>query len=275
MSHVRLHLCKKMGRRPKIWDIKTRRCRAWQPCSQFLKPHEIAALDVEKWDEFPHRATNKNGLYSYGRNDATINRFLMENIGRDYNEVYADLVKRISKRHRHIVNLGQYRLPCTHHSEVNRWYLDDYRHIPQGFYVDLATRVLCFHERLGRHKIAEEIKVKPVYKPFSITQFKMTRNDYGQKYVFNQLLTYEDFEVEAERMRHCIRTYWQRCTFYNQEVSIWSFTCGNAKVMTIEVNKGEIYQVRGHLNRKANENERLIIQSWAKWLQLGIREFAF
>jgi hypothetical protein len=45
--------------------------------------------------------------------------------------------------------------------------------------------------------------------------------------------------------------------------------------MTIEVNKGEIYQVRGHLNRKANENERLIIESWAKWLHLGIREFAF
>jgi PcfJ-like protein len=264
-----------MGRRPKILDIHAYRNHAWQPCSQFLKPHEIAAFDFDKWDAFPHRETTKNGVYAYACNEAVINRFLMDNVGRDYNDVYADLIKRVSKRHRHIVDVNKYRLPCTHHPEVSRWYLSGHWQSTHGFYVDLQTRVLCFHERIGRHKIAEEVKVKPVYKPFNVSQFKMTRNDYGQKYVFNQLLTYEDFEEEAARMRHCIRTYWQRCTYFNQQVSIWSLTCGNAKVMTIEVNKGEIYQVRGHLNRKANENERFVIESWAKWLHLSIREFAF
>lgn len=263
-----------MGRRPKIWEIHANRYGRWYPCNKFQKPHEFTPLDLDKWDALPFRETAKNGVHAYGCSGAVLERFLMENLGRDYNEVYADLVKRISKRHHHIINIKKYRLPCTHHPEVSRWYFYDAWNGPYGFYVDLATRVLCFHARLGRHKIEEEIKVRPVYKPFSVVQFKMTRNDYGQKYAFNQLLTYEDFEDEAERMRHCIRTYWQRCTYFSHQISIWSLTCGNAKVMTIEVNKGEIYQVRGHLNRKANENERLIIESWAKWLHLGIRDFA-
>jgi hypothetical protein len=263
-----------MGRRPKFWNFRTHRSKRWR--TEYKdETKEISKFDIERYELLPFSERTHRQRYRNHYLKSPIERFLMDQVGRDYDDVFSELVQHIPRKYHECLNINDYKMPSSHHPEVSRWYMKEYWQSVHGFYVDLETRVLCFHERVGRRKEAEEVKVKPVYKPFSIVQFKMTRNDYGQKYVFNQLLTYEDFEDEAVRMRHCIRTYWQRCTYFNQQVSIWSLTCGNAKVMTIEVNKGEIYQVRGHLNRKANENERLIIESWAKWLHLGIREFAF
>ena len=263
-----------MGRRPNFWNFSAHRSKRWR--TEYKdETKEISKFDIERYDMLPFAERTHRERYRNYYLKSPIERFLMDQLGRDYDDVFSELVQHIPRKYHACLNLNDYKMPSSHHPEVSRWYLDDYRNNPQGLFVDLATRVLCFHERIGRHKIAEEIKVKPVYKPFSVVQFKMTRNDYGQKYAFNQLLTYEDFEDEAYKMKHCIRTFWQRCTYFNNKISIWSLTNGDAKAMTIEVNNDKIVQVRGHLNRKANENERLIIESWAKWVHLGIGEFAF
>jgi hypothetical protein len=272
----------KMGRRPKIWSINAYSSKSRWCFSGYKKcTNEIAEFDIDKLELLPFRQSKKHiNNPRWQRTNAPIDNFLMDQVGRDYDEVFSELTEKIPRKyqHRHCINLSDYKMPNSFHPSVKRWFFNDYSHRrdepTDGFYVDLETRTLGYIQGVGKYAMAEIERAKPVFQPFSLNMFKI-RYDYGKNYVFQQLLTYEDFEHEAAKMRHCIRGYWYQCTTLYNETSIWSLSNQKEKVLTIEVRKGEIRQVRGLCNRKAVENEKAAVERWAKWMKLTVWEYAF
>jgi hypothetical protein len=271
-----------MGRRPKIWSINACSYKSRWCFSGYKKvTNDISEFDFEKLDLLPFNESKRHIINSrWQTTNAPIENFLMDQIGRDYDEVFSELTGKIPRKyqHRHCINLTDYKMPKSFHPSVKRWFFNDYSHRREeptdGFYVDLETRTLGFIQAIGKYAMAEIERVKPVFQPFSLNMFKI-RYDYGQNYVFHQLLTYVDFEQEAAKMRHCIRSYWYNCTAVKNETSIWSLSIQKEKILTIEIRKGEIRQVRGLCNRKANENEKAVVERWAKWMKLTVWEHAF
>ena len=265
----------KMGRRPNIWNIRTRGCRgssSW--VSGYTKQtKEIAKFDIEKLELLPFVESKKYvDAYRWRHLRTPITHFLRNQVGRDYDEVYSELVKQIPKKMRHCIDIYQYKMPSSFHPELSRWYLNDRE--GYGFFVDLDTRVLGYVERIGRRQILEEERAKPVYQPFRMDMFKI-KCPYGQNFVFKQLLTYEDFEAEAATMKHCIRSYWSRCTDFPNKTSIWSLSHSNCKILTIQIVDNQLVQIRGQYNRKASDEEKKGIEQWTKWLRMSISEYAF
>jgi PcfJ-like protein len=266
-----------MGRRPKIWNIRMRK-HGGLMIDPERTTKEIAKFDTEKLELLPFKQSFRcNRGYCAGVR-TPIDSFLMNQIGRDYDEVYSELIQNIPKRLRERVALKEYKMPSSFHPSVSQWFLKDcawYRNeAADGFYVDLATNTLGFVEKIGKHTLNEEVKTKPAYKPFELEKFKI-RCDYGQNFVFQQLLTYDDFVKEATKMKHCIRTYWLLCVDMDYKKSIWSLTVGLEKKLTLEVSGKMIVQVRGIHNRRADEFEKMVIQKWAVWLKLTISDYAF
>jgi PcfJ-like protein len=271
-----------MGRRPKIWSINARSSKSRWHMSGYKKcTNDIAEFDIDKLELLPFTQSKKHITNPrWQRTNAPIDNFLMDQVGRDYDEVFSELTEKIPKKyqHRHCVNLADYKMPSSFHPSLKRWFFNDYSHRrddpTDGFYVDLDTNTLGFIEKIGKYAIQKEEREKPAYKPFDLEKFKI-RVDYAQNYVFQQLLTYEDFEKEAKIMRHCIRSYWWVCTHLSSKRSIWSLTEGDKKALTIELSDSIITQARGLYNRKATEDEKLAVTKWAAWLKLTIAEYAF
>jgi hypothetical protein len=268
-----------MSLRPNIWNIRSHKPYTRLTNNESLT-HDFAKFDLEKFDSLPFVENQRNrNHYGWPRLLTPIDRFLMRQVGRDYDEVFSELVNHIPLKLRHRIKVYSYKLPSSFHPDATRWYLDDrfnYRRLgePYGFYVDLETRVLGHVQRIS-HSALKEIKLaKPVYQPFKLDTFKV-RFDYGQNFVFKQLLNYKDFEDEAVHMKHCIRWYWQRCTLFYYQISIWSLSNKNGRILTIQLTDRRIVQVKGEKNRKATEIERKLIAHWAKWLGLTIADFAF
>jgi PcfJ-like protein len=271
-----------MGRRPNIWNIRTRGCRgsnSW--VSGYTKQtNEISKYDIEKLELLPFIESRKFVDHYRGRHLRTpIDRFLRDQVGRDYDEVFSELVNHIPKKLHHCLSMESYKMPSSFHPSETRWYLNSFAYRfnhgePFGFFVDLETRVLGYVERIGRKYINEEEREKPVSQPFRLDTFK-TRYDYSDNYVFKQLVKYADFEVEAAKMKHCIRSYWSRCTNLAEKTSIWSLSIRNHKTLTIQITNNQIVQVRGLSNRRATETEQIVITQWAIWLKLTILEYAF
>lgn len=88
---------------------------------------------------------------------------------------------------------------------------------------------------------------------------------------FHQIKSAKELQQEGNAQRHCVLSYKDRCI--NGSCSIWSLKWGFAlnsfkeakRKLTIELrNDGTIAQVRGLANRKMKNDERNIIQKWAK-----------
>lgn len=271
-----------MGRRPNIWNIRTRGCRgssSW--VSGYTKQtDEISKFDIEKLELLPFVESRKYvDNYRYRHLRTPIHHFLRDQVGRDYDDVYSELVQQIPKKLRHLMSFEQYKMPSSFDPSVSRWYMNGYSYRfnhgeSYGFFVDLETRVLGYIERIGRKHIQEEERVKPVYQPFSMNSFKI-RYDYGQNFVFKQLKEYADFEAEAAKMKHCVRSYWSHCTEFERKTSIWSLSNRTEKTLTIQLINNEVVQVRGLSNRRATEEEKKVVEHWAVWLKLTVSEYAF
>lgn len=271
-----------MGRRPNIWNIRTHGCRGntnW--VSGYTKQtNEISKFDIEKIELLPFVESRKFvDRYRFRHLHTPIDRFLRDQVGRDYDEVYSELVQQIPVKLVHLLALEQYKMPSSFHLEASRWYIDKYSYRfnhgeSYGFFVDLETRVLGFTERIGRKHIEKEERAKPAYQPFNMDSFKI-RYDYSQNFVFKQLKEYAEFEAEAAKMKHCIRSYWSHCTEFERKTSIWSLSNRAEKILTIQLVNNEIVQVRGLCNRRATEEEKKVIEHWASWLKLTVSEYAF
>jgi hypothetical protein len=260
----------KMGRQSKVWEFHGHRVKRWRD-DRKDRTNEIAKFDIDKLELLPFSHRQERTRSYKWHLKSPIKPFLRQQIGRDYDEVFSELVALMPHKYRSVVNSADFKMPSSFHPESTRWEIDC---CSNGFYVDLATRVLCYEAPLGYRHIQEIERAKPVYTPFSVSHFKL-RYDYGQNYVFNQLLVYEDFEHEAFKMKHCIRGYWHKCVYLANKSSVWSFSNGVNKLLTLELCNGKIVQVRGLCNRKATEQEQKIIMRWAEWMKMTVTEYAF
>lgn len=89
----------------------------------------------------------------------------------------------------------------------------------------------------------------------------------GERFVVRQLKQAEDLVSESRAMRHCVSTYAGKCMAGN--ASIWSLRrCTKDRIdrlLTIEVDpQHRAVQVRGLGNRVAHEEERHVVERWAK-----------
>ncbi len=96
----------------------------------------------------------------------------------------------------------------------------------------------------------------------------------GERFVVRQLKQAEDLVMESRAMRHCVSTYAGKCIA--GKASIWSLRrCTKERIdrlLTIEVDpQHRAVQVRGLGNRLAHEDERNVIERWAKARGITLR----
>lgn len=94
-----------------------------------------------------------------------------------------------------------------------------------------------------------------------------TRRSTREEFVVVQLKTAADLVAETRAMSHCVASYAAKCIAGH--ASIWSLRWraeGQVRrLLTIELDAiGTAVQVRGFANRSANEEERKILERWAK-----------
>jgi PcfJ-like protein len=243
-----------MGRRPKIWDYDSAEChRSSNRKGTVATTNAIAKFDIEKLELLPFKERVLTGV-KMGGYDNKIMRFLESRMGRDYDEVYSELCQQVPSRYRYDVwNLN--RMPCSFHPTTCFWEIDS-----SGFGVDLETRTLCRNAQQSKSKERSEM----VYQPFEVIRFT-TKN-----YAIQQLLTEKDFAKEGKQMQHCVRTYFKRCHYVSDKISIWSLCDGLDKLLTIELNDKMIVQVRGFRNRPAKALEISWVKDWAGRLGLTL-----
>ena len=82
-----------------------------------------------------------------------------------------------------------------------------------------------------------------------------------------ELICSEELQQEGQAMRHCIATYWQRCSA--GQTSVWSLTVEDAsgrveRLLTLEVKYGQrrVVQARGASNRMPTAAELAILDRW-------------
>jgi hypothetical protein len=242
-----------MGRRPKIWDYDSAECHRSSGVKNKVATNGIAKFDIEKLELLPFKERVLTGV-KLGGYDNKIMRFLESRMGRDYDEVYSELCQQVPSRYRYDVwNLD--RMPRSFHPTTCFWEIDS-----SGFGVDLETRTLCRNAQQSKSKERSEV----VYQPFEVIRFT-TKN-----YAIQQLLTEKDFAKEGKQMQHCVRTYFKRCHYVSDKISIWSLCDGLDKLLTIELNDKMIVQVRGFRNRPANTLESSWVKDWAGRLGLTL-----
>jgi PcfJ-like protein len=198
-----------------------------------------------------------------------IERFMARHVGQDYNAAFSALVQRIPQRlrHGHPCNswvVEEWALPKTYAADNPQHHLMNCNGV--CYYVDLDTNTLC----------ADEANL--FYQPFEKTFFEI--DFLKQSFVFEQLRTTQAFKAEGSALSHCVASYRKLCRQKIQKTSIWSLSVRvqplkTEKILTIQVSATQIVQVRGYKNRFATKEERRLIQTWAKRLQLECSAKAF
>jgi hypothetical protein len=87
-------------------------------------------------------------------------------------------------------------------------------------------------------------------------------------YETTELICTEELQQERRAMRHCVASYWMRCS--TGQAAIWSLTVEDAagrveRLMTLEVRNDErrIVQARGQSNRMPNATELALLARWS------------
>jgi hypothetical protein len=248
------------------WEIKhDRRVRNWDTLDYNKKP-KTSIYNLEKTEALPYRekvftSRYKGTAHPY---QFPVIKFLMRQVGRDYDEVCSEMLARIPKKYHSTIQIEKLLLTKQKRSIVSHKAFNLNRN---ELYVDIESNVICYNPPISNKNKEKEDRDKPVFRPFKETLFRCA-NSY-EKHIFTQLLTYQDFYDEAIKMRHCIRWYWGVCTKNSLKTSIWSLEINKEKQLTIQIVKREIVQVRGFKNRAIVDTEAKLLQIWA-W-QIGCK----
>ena len=107
------------------------------------------------------------------------------------------------------------------------------------------------------------------WKPSGIVPLVLVEGVGADRRVFEttELICSEELQHEGQAMRHCIATYWQRCSA--GQTSVWSLTVEDAsgrveRLLTLEVRNGQrrVVQARGLANRMPTVAELAIMDRW-------------
>ncbi len=107
------------------------------------------------------------------------------------------------------------------------------------------------------------------WKPSGIVPLVVVEGAGADRRVFEttELICTEELQQEGQAMRHCIATYWQRCS--TGQTSVWTLTVEDAsgrieRLLTLEVGNGQrrVVQARGLANRMPTVEELAILARW-------------
>ncbi|MBD3675030.1 MAG: PcfJ domain-containing protein [Planctomycetaceae bacterium] len=116
----------------------------------------------------------------------------------------------------------------------------------------------------------------------AIVPFAQAEEDSGslhRGWTIRQLMTSDELVHEGRVMDHCVATYISSCLEGTSTIWTLEYHVGSKsrKLLTIEVDPRhrEVIQVRGRSNREANEQERRILENWARaaYLRLTPQEW--
>lgn len=102
------------------------------------------------------------------------------------------------------------------------------------------------------------------------TKDKRTGKSIQVHYSIRELLTYDALLEEGRMLSHCVSSYaW---SIGKGQKSIWSFSIGKDKQLTIEVRNSTrtVVQIRGLRNRMPEASEMLYVEKWARENGLAI-----
>jgi PcfJ-like protein len=260
---------------PHQWEITHEKYRAYCTKPKAPKGDASSIHHLDKMENLPFEETfqNKgylhNSLYSF-----PIQRFLNRQVGRDYDEVYSELLQRIPERYRKAINKEDFCLTKHKRSKMlHKGFELGYSFRNPKLFVALENNIICRHPAPNGKKPNKEIFDKPVFRPFKQSQFLIRHQTY-RKVSFQQLSTYPAFVQEAKAMKHCVRSYWRSCVSEIYKTSIWSMEIDAVKTLTIQISDGQITQVRGVQNRLPTIAEAILIKIWANQITCKISDSA-
>lgn len=143
-------------------------------------------------------------------------------------------------------------------------------------YDSLSKQVERWHRQLGKEKKGGSIQK---WEHSKISNFEYTEGTEGResykRYIIRELTSTDDLVSEGRAMRHCVASYAYQCV--NGRCSIWSLSLhdktGDWRLLTIEVVRGQITQMRGPQNRPTTAKERSIVTRWASKEGIGFATY--
>lgn len=250
------------------WSYKNR----WGDAKKkIFKTSAASIYQLEQLEDLPFFEGFKAGVRGNpcSRN-LPIGRFLAKQVGRDYDEVFAEIIERIPPRYRHSGGIAELKMTKHKHSKDTHEGFNLKYSWRSDLYVSTETNLICHFERRSRKKATQEERTQSVYRPFKKMQYAF--KFWYDKVVFTQLTTYEAFEKEAREMKHCVRVYWRNCIADTYKTSIWSMQGADNMRLTIQVNDKSIVQVRGLGNRLVTLEEAFLLKKWANLVGCDIKD---
>ena len=258
---------------PLQWEIKHSKYRYWrEPKSSKLCASSIYHLEKAEQMPFHERISFSRTRGTSSAHQFPVERFLMRQVGRDYDIVFSELLARIPEKYRDTINIDEFIMSKNKRTkEIQKGFNLRTRHYLRHLYVEVDSNVICYNPPVGVKKARKEDREKSVFRPFKNNIFKYSY--FTEKHSFTQLTTYADFEKEAKEMHHCIRSYWYNCVDAQYKTSIWSLEIANKKTLTIQITDSKIVQVRGVRNRLPTFEEGELIGHWAKKIACKISDY--
>lgn len=134
----------------------------------------------------------------------------------------------------------------------------------KGTFEALLSQVERWHRQLGKEEKEDQYQWDHCV---AINDFYVEKGkDQNFKiYRITELLSSKELSIEGRAMKHCVSSYAHSCC--NGRCSIWSLYqedySGQKKLITIEINRNNIAQIRGKNNRYPTYIEMEIINEWA------------
>jgi hypothetical protein len=141
----------------------------------------------------------------------------------------------------------------------------------------LLAQVAAWHRRLGRAGVDAATALRLVFTASGLPTLRLRDPSLDDvEWVFRELTTAVDLQLEGRRLQHCVWTYAAACA--RGDCTIWSLERHTPSTqeprLTIEVSANkEVVQVRGLQNRMAQPVEVPILRLWAKKVGFTIRPY--
>jgi hypothetical protein len=118
-----------------------------------------------------------------------------------------------------------------------------------------------WHGELTRRRQHEEHNYNP--SGFKTGRWDVTKREQYQIWRIEEILTSKELYAEGRAHNHCVASY--SASIRTGNISIWSLSCNNEKLITVEVRNTSlrIVQARGKYNRQATAEEFKYIIKWA------------
>ena len=135
----------------------------------------------------------------------------------------------------------------------------------------LLKQVERWHRQLGKESKGRKLEwVHSRHADFTLRQGKIEKGNLKEWRIDN-LVTLEELKAEGRAMKHCVASYADSCA--RGACSIWSLNMNGKKLISIELRKTNISQMRGKYNRIPDTKEMNVIKQWATIEGLSIPSY--